>query len=390
MATEIITDSYASLHHDAEDLSFPALPPFPSDIPTAPLLRLSLASLHSSPEESDRFFTASKELGFFYLDLRNDPLGEKLLAESSQFFDLAPEFYDLGREALSKYDYRNVGSYMGYKGFGSAVVDEKGNLDRNEFYNVCPSFSFLLEHGTNTEEQIPKDDFLGISEKPFAHPDLLHQNTDLIKQYIHNSHTLITFLLTHLNTHLQLPEGTLQALHRLDQPSGDQIRLIKSPAQPASDQRTALGKHTDFGSLTILFNRLGGLQILPPPSLTPAGKEPEWTYVKPLRGHCIINLGDAMTKFSGGLLRSNIHRVVSPPGEQANETRYSVVYFSRPEDEVLLKRLDGGIIPKGEDDGEAMNSKEWIKLQALRLRKVEVEKSEEERKRLWEETGRGT
>jgi isopenicillin N synthase-like dioxygenase len=96
-----------------------------------------------------------------------------------------------------------------------------------------------------------------------------------------------------------------------------------------------------------------------------------------------------MTKFTGGLLRSNIHRVVSPPGEQAEETRYSVVYFSRPEDEVVLKRLEGGVIPKGEDDGEAMNSKEWIKLQALRLRKVGVEKSDEERRRLWEETGRG-
>jgi isopenicillin N synthase-like dioxygenase len=98
-----------------------------------------------------------------------------------------------------------------------------------------------------------------------------------------------------------------------------------------------------------------------------------------------------MTKFSGGLLRSNIHRVVSPPGEQAKETRYSLVYFSRPEDKVVLKRLEGGIIPKGKDgeDGEAMNSKEWIKLQALRLRRVGVE-SEEERRRLWQESGRGS
>jgi isopenicillin N synthase-like dioxygenase len=231
---------------------------------------------------------------------------------------------------------------------------------------------------------------MGISKKPFAHPEMLYRRAELIKSYINDSHALITLLLDHLNSHLQLPEGTLQSLHRLDQPSGDQIRLIKSPPQPPSDQRTALGKHTDFGSLTILFNRLGGLQILPPPSLTPAGKEPEWTYVKPLQGHCIINLGDAMTKFSGGLLRSNIHRVVSPPGEQAKETRYSVVYFSRPGDEVLLKRLEGGIIPKGENAEEAMNSKEWIKLQALRLRRVGVEKSEEERKKLWQESGRGT
>jgi len=147
-----------------------------------------------------------------------------------------------------------------------------------------------------------------------------------------------------------------------------------------------MGKHTDFGSLTILFNRLGGLQILPPSS------PQEWTFVKPLNGHCIINLGDALVKFTGGILRSNIHRVVAPPGEQGTETRYSVVYFARPGDQVVLRRLKGGVIPElreGEQEKEeGMSSKEWIKLQALRLR--EVGRSEEERKRLWVESGRGT
>jgi hypothetical protein len=114
-------------------------------------------------------------------------------------------------------------------------------------------------------------------------------------------------------------------------------------------------------------------------------------YVKPLRGHCIVNLGDAMVKFSGGLLRSNVHRVVSPPGEQAGETRYSVVYFSRPGNEVELRRLEGGVIPVGEGvEGEVMSAKDWIKLQAMRLRKVDGNMGEEERRRLWEESGRGT
>lgn len=213
-----------------------------------------------------------------------------------------------------------------------------------------------------------------------------------MQDYMQHAHALISLILVHLNTHLHLPPGTLTQLHRQTAVSGDQVRLIKSPPQPPSDLGTALGKHTDFGSLTVLFNRLGGLQILPPPSLTPAGEEPAWTYVKPLPGHCIVNLGDAMVKFTNGLLRSNIHRVVSPPGEQAKETRYSLVYFARPEDEVVLKRLDGSdIIPQLEEGQgeEVMNSKEWIKLQAMRLRKVE-NASEEERKRLWKETGRGS
>lgn len=404
MATETLTRT--SLQTDGESLDFPDLPPFPTDIATAPLHRLSLSKLRSDATESDRLFASSKDLGFFYLDLRGDDEGEKLLAEADQFFKLGPNLYDLGRDELQKYDYKAQGSYMGYKGFGSAVVDEKGNLDRNEFYNVrlfLPTSKLpALYHSSMQviippkdgadKSQIPKDDFLGVSKTPFAHPQLLHDNTSLIQSYMRNSHALVTFILNQLNSHLRLPHGTLASLHRQTAVSGDQIRIIKSPPQPPSDLKTALGKHTDFGSITILFNRLGGLQILPPPSLVPAGQEPEWTYVKPLRGHCIVNLGDAMVKFTNGLLRSNIHRVVSPPGEQAKETRYSLVYFSRPEDEVILKRLEGShVIPEmkeGKDD-EQMNSKEWIKLQAMRLRNIKPDMSEEERKRLWEETGRG-
>lgn len=67
-----------------------------------------------------------------------------------------------------------------------------------------------------------------------------------------------------------------------------------------------------------------------------------------------------------GILRSNIHRVNWPPGEQAHSTRYSLVYFSRPEDEVMLKALDGSDMinekraKQVEFAGEeCMTSKEW-------------------------------
>jgi isopenicillin N synthase-like dioxygenase len=121
-----------------------------------------------------------------------------------------------------------------------------------------------------------------------------------------------------------------------------------------------MGAHTDFGSVTILFNRVGGLQVLPP-------GEKDWVYVKPLPGHCIVNLGDAMVKFTNGLLRSNIHRVVAPPGKQVTQTRYSLVYFARPGDEVILKRLESDIIPpldKGTEE-EEINSRDWIHDKAM-------------------------
>ena len=176
------------------------------------------------------------------------------------------------------------------------------------------------------------------------------------------AHAIVTLILTLLNDKLALPEGTLPNLHRQQAASGDQVRWVKAPPQPADDRRTALGQHTDFGSVTVLFNRLGGLQVLPP------GSDAEWVYVRPLPGHAIVNLGDAMVKFTNGLFRSNIHRVVAPPGAQADLTRYSLVYFARPEDNVILRRLEGSdLIPlmaEGQSE-EEINSKDWIIRRAL-------------------------
>jgi isopenicillin N synthase-like dioxygenase len=98
--------------------------------------------------------------------------------------------------------------------------------------------------------------------------------------------------------------------------------------------------------------------------------EEGWAYVHPLPGHAIINLGDALVKFTAGILRSNTHRVVSPPGQQGDCVRYSLVYFSRPEDEVLLRPLrESAVIRKmagsGEDDGEVISSKDWVLRRAL-------------------------
>lgn len=228
---------------------------------------------------------------------------------------------------------------------------------------------------TNTAK-ISKDDILGLS-RPLPAPEILKKHRPLFSSYIQSSHAVVSLLLSHLNTSLDLPKGELVSLHRLWDNSGDQIRFVRSPPQPEQDRRAALGAHTDFGSVTLLFNRLGGLQILPPDTdgMSEEQKIDAWQYVRPLKGHCIVNLGDAMVKFTRGVLRSNIHRVVNPPGEQENSLRYSLVYFNRPADEVLLKPLVGSDVidakkVEGEEEGEVLNSKDWVLRRALGRRGV--------------------
>ena len=203
------------------------------------------------------------------------------------------------------------------------------------------------------------------------------ENKPLMASYTRHSHALLTNLLSHLNTGLQLLPNTLEPYHDISLTSGDHIRFVHSPAPshvnaavPSNQPNTAsLGAHTDFGSLTLLFNRLGGLQVLLPPNIAADNGTSDapsavgtWAYVRPLPGHAIVNLGDALVKFSGGILRSNIHRVAAPPGEQAECSRLSLVYFMRPGDNVILKRLSGGIIPHipaGEEE-EDVTAKKWI------------------------------
>lgn len=124
---------------------FPGVPPFPDTVPTAPLLRISLAKLLTKDEaEEDRLWNACCDLGFFYLDLsggeghhgangtnghanghangtngvsgreKTKVDGSSLLNDANALFEVAKEFFELPVEEKIKYDFADQGSYFGY------------------------------------------------------------------------------------------------------------------------------------------------------------------------------------------------------------------------------------------------------------------------------------
>lgn len=82
-----------------------------------------------------------------------------------------------------------------------------------------------------------------------------------------------------------------------------------------------------------------------------------------------------MVEWTGGILRSAMHRVTSAPGDQADVTRYVVGYFARPAGDAPMKRLAPPVYASSlisptktpEDDCD-MNARdwEWHKLSAVR------------------------
>ena len=327
-------------------------PSFPTDVPTAPLKRLSIAKLVTGDlKESKALFDSCTSSGFFLLDLQDHDFGVELLKTVDPIFAVAEDLFELDLSEKDAYSYQAGEAILGYKGYGVGRVDNNGTPDRCEFWAVG------------------KDDILGISA-PQQNPQILNTNRANFKSFIDRGHALCELISSHLDKHLGLPPDTLASHQRLTEPSSNQVRLIKSPPQCEGDRRTSFLPHTDLGSITVLFNVLGGLQILPPG--LPMDSQTGWQFVAPQKGCAIINMGDAMTQWTNGALKSSVHRVTYAPGLQASHTRYAVAYFARAEDDTVIGPLEQSPLVRSFEGTinveRGMTAKQWAKKKGAALR----------------------
>ncbi|EJF60000.1 Clavaminate synthase-like protein [Dichomitus squalens LYAD-421 SS1] len=288
-----------------------SFPPFPEDVPTHPLLVVDYQLIRAGDgQETEKLWKAATELGFWYL--KNHGVDE----EVDGMFEMGRETIALPLEEKLKFEQGDQGVSFGYKAAGVQFMDERGTRDVTEFVNIA------------------KDDALSWpTPARRTYPSTVNARMEsTIKQFVEKSLAINNALIDILNDKLGLPKGALAESHKPDTFSGCTARVIRAPPHVGPEEKLFLTAHTDFGSLSFLHNRLGGLQVLPPGS-------DKWLYVKPLPGHAICNIGDTLNIFSGGILRSNIHRVIPPPKDQAQYERWSVVFFTRPNDTAMLRHL---------------------------------------------------
>lgn len=115
--------------------------------------------------------------------------------------------------------------------------------------------------------------------------------------------------------------------------------------QAPTEEDVRAGAHSDYGSITLLFRLKGqagleldttGTNTWAPVPVCPPGTEDDPS--PPI----LVNIGDLLSYWTNGLLRSTVHRVVFPqgkrgassagtvPGETADEARYSIAFFCHP------------------------------------------------------------
>lgn len=228
----------------------------------------------------------------------------------------------------------------------------------------------------------------GHAQQPL--PDPLAVQEPQIDGFIDACHQLCNRIHKLFAVGLQIPSasgGEAWFVDRHDRskgPSGSILRLLYYPSLPSSvipDGLTDIraGAHSDYGSITLLFQLPGqpGLEILPPSG-------DEWSPV-PVNPHddasppILVNIGDLLSYWTGGLLKSTVHRVIFPAGKngEAMADRYSMAYFCHPLDAARLEEVPSDVVKdymaqtKGQDveigmgvgkleEGQVLTAKEHL------------------------------
>ena len=93
-----------------------------------------------------------------------------------------------------------------------------------------------------------------------------------------------------------------------------------------------LGAHTDYGSLTVLYQdgTPGGLQV---------HRDGGWQDAPLVPGTFVVNIGDLMSRWTNDRWVSTLHRVQVPVQERWGVPRLSIPYFHQPNDDAVIEAI---------------------------------------------------
>lgn len=259
------------------------------------------------PDADQAIDAACRSKGFFYLTGHDVP--EQVITGA---FEAAERFFALSAEEKSAYHIELAHPHQrGYVPLFGEALDEA----------TPPDFKESFDLGVD----LPPDHPDVVAGKPFSAPNVWPDVSgfkNAISTYhdamMRLSEKLVMLTARGLGLGADFFDG---AMHH---PVGN-LRLLHYPASPASpasyesDATEGCGAHTDYGFMTILAqDDVGGLQV--------QDINDDWIDITPHPGEFVVNLGDLLTRWTGGRYQARRHRVTGGLGRD----RYSIPFFLDP------------------------------------------------------------
>ncbi|KAL5376789.1 hypothetical protein DPSP01_010201 [Paraphaeosphaeria sporulosa] len=303
--------------------------PDPKD-PNIPIIDIS----SQAPDVAQHVLSAASTHGFLFVQ-QDDSLLPR--AQVDAMFALSAQFFSQPVARKSTHAIHSAaagGINRGWVTMAGEALDPSHPGDPKEAFNISPPHPEL---------------------QPLPSP--LSDSSAEIRKFLDSCHAICTRILTLLGTALQIEEkegGERWLADRHNEskgPSGTTFRMLYYPkmhadgATPTSSIRA--GAHSDYGSITLLFRLPGqpGLEILKPDQTwAPVPVNPSPDLVTP---PILVNIGDLLSFWTNGMLKSTVHRVTF----SGREERYSMAYFCHPLDSARLEAVPSEVIEAFGDKG---------------------------------------
>lgn len=156
-----------------------------------------------------------------------------------------------------------------------------------------------------------------------------------VEEWFRRAQGLSRILLHAFTDALGLEPGYFDGLidHSIEVLKMNNYALPESDIEVADDL-TGMGAHTDFGILTVLWaDRVPGLQVL--------DEHGHWHDVQPAEGALLVNLGDALARWTNDRWRSTVHRVDPPVVDGRIIRRRSAAFFFDGNHDAVIETLPG-------------------------------------------------
>ena len=316
-----------------------------------PVINISKPTLAVGKE----MISAAAKYGFLYVDTNGTGFTQEIVDRE---FLIGQKFFSLAdsEKAESTIDNTN----KGWTGMHTEILDPK-NQRKGDFKEALNIGEFL---NGNPQQNFPK--------ALFSHIPELAEFEEIAK-------SVRDRILDLLAMGLEIPDQKFFS-SRHTSPSGCTMRLLHYPSlsgdvdyQPDVDIRA--GAHSDYGSITLLFQRPSqpGLEILTPEDKwAPVPVFPPNYQTSTTLPPILVNIADLLSYWTNGLLKSTVHRVIFPKeARRGGEDRYSIAYFCHPANDTELVPVPSKMVQErqfsgkvghggGVDDSHAMTAEEHL------------------------------
>ncbi|WP_298913105.1 2OG-Fe(II) oxygenase family protein [uncultured Nostoc sp.] len=242
-----------------------------------------------------QIYQAGHEIGFMYL--QNSGISKDLIR---QVFTHSKYFFNLPLEVKQKQAWSDEFSNTGYVGLERERLDSNKPGDLKEAFNVNKQAAVDI-------------------------------NASIVAFY-DSCTELANTVLQAFGLALELPEDFLIIRHNQQNHT---LRLLHYPPlqTPPKPGQVRAGEHSDYGSITLLFqDDVGGLEVQ-----TASG---EWIAAPTIPDTVIVNTGDLIQRWTNHVFCSTKHRVMIPSDNRVNQSRYSIAFFCHPNDDIEIACLE--------------------------------------------------